>query len=306
MKFAAVHISAIIAAVLVPSVTKAYMYGSGPGGSNCRPPRSAFNKRGSFSSSQRANDYRQRQERIEQMFQNLQKEMNVSQQRSKRSTGQFDFMMVDPFSVDFQDVDKEAVKKWVSKAFDLASEFNQDFSKTPQEVQKNNEFLQKSREWVENMYTQPESNAGRTESSIQEENSDESDLDNNRAPFSSSTSETGDNGPDASKEPEVITPYSENRSDENTFRVVVDLPGVDRLGVDLTLENDFLIVEAERRNQEQEDSEVRIKYFKKFVLTQDEIEVDKIIANLSDGVLTVTAPKKIKEEKETMIKIPLY
>jgi HSP20 family molecular chaperone IbpA len=269
---------------------------------------------GTFSSSPRFNRYRQRQQRIDQAFRDLQTEMNDARRRRSRNktpNGQFDFMMMDPFSVDLQDVDKEAVKKWVEKAFDLASDFNQDFSRSSEERANNDELLRKSREWVENMYQTKQAE-------------DEVDLFNDIAastatsaadatPLSTveelvlekNTSDENSKTQLATKETEIITPYSENQSDGTTFRVTVDLPGVQRGDVDLTLEKDYMVVQAIRRPRDEQASDATRTYIKKFAVPKDEIEVDKIEASLNNGILMISAPKKKVEEKGTKIKIPL-
>lgn len=323
MKVEALSLAAVFAAT---STANAYMYSSGP--INCRPPSaSKYRNRDAFSSSPRSDRYRQRQQRVEEAFRDMQNEMNASrnrkQQRRRGSfpSGQFGFMMMDPFAVDFQEVDQEAVKKWVDKAFDLASEFNQDFSRSPQEREQNDEFLQKSREWLENsvMYKSNDD-----PSSVGEENAAASEKNDNavttsqmqdkiETPVSITDYEEAainldeeDSSASKAEEPEVVTPYSENRSDDEMFQVAVDLPGVDREDVDLTLEQDFLVVQAQRKPREEDVPRTVRNYVKKFAVFEEEIEVDQIEASLNNGVLTVTVPKKKTEEKaDTKIKIPL-
>ncbi|KAG7362300.1 heat shock protein, Hsp 20 family protein [Nitzschia inconspicua] len=308
-----------LAAVLAVTVTDAYMYNSVPG--NCRPPpSSSFRNSDTFSSSPRSDRYKQRQERIDQAFCDMQNEMNETvrrrrqqQQRGSNPTmGQFDFMMMDPFSVNYQDVDKKAVKKWVDKAFDLAAEFNQDFSRTSQEREKNDEILQKSREWVENMYQTNDETAEEGKISDADLTSPSSMEDKDDGTLSSEMKspvmniDSIDASSEQPEESEVLTPYSENRSDAEIFLVTVDLPGVQREDVDLTLERDFLVVQAQRRPREDYAAQTVRNYVKKFAVVEDEIPLDKIEASLINGVLTVSAPKKKPEEKkDTKIKIPL-
>ena len=298
MKFEAVPVATFLAAVSFPFETQAYnMYSTGPRRNNCRPPssfrRDSFSGSPRFSRGPRAG----RRDRVEEAFRQLENEMNGGPRRGRKS-GQFDFMMMDPTTLNFEEVDKEAVKKWVNKAFELASEFNQDFSRSDEERQTNDEFLQKSREWVENMYTPPTTtDEEAVDTSSQSTQADEETVD-------TATPKNQDpNEPEKQPEPEVVTPYSENRSDDDMFMVAVDLPGVERADVDLTLENDFLVVEAERRFEDEGDSSIPRKYVKKFAVFEDEIEVEEISAALENGVLTISAPKKKREE--TKIKIPL-
>mmetsp|Transcript_13852 Transcript_13852/g.24070 ORF Transcript_13852/g.24070 Transcript_13852/m.24070 type:complete len:286 (-) Transcript_13852:3060-3917(-) len=284
MKFSTIPLTALLASSgAFLATTEAYVYGTGgrPGWNSCRPPSS----QDTFASSPRAEVYRQRQERVNQAFRDLQREINASEQKNRN--GQFDWMVMGPSG----EVDKEAVKKWVDKAFDLASEFNQDFSKTPQERETNDEFLQKSREWIGRMYTSTDLDVEGIENGppSSANQKDEQDLPTQKA---------------QEKGTQTETPYSENRSDENIFQVVVDLPGVERGDVDLTLEKDYLVVEAERRANE--EGQQGRSYLKKIALIEDEIEVDQIEAKLTNGVLVVSAPKKKKaDDSETKRKIPL-
>ena len=299
MKLEAISMAAFLAAVSFPSESEAYnMYSTGPRRNNCRPP-SSFSSRDKFSGSPRFNrGYRAgRRDRVEEAFRQLENEMNGGPRRGRKS-GQFDFMMMDPTTLNFQEVDQEAVKKWVNKAFELAKEFNQDFSRTDEERQTNDEFLQKSREWVENMSTPPAT----TEEEAVDDAASSPEATETTVDTAASKNQDPDE-PEGPAEPEVITPYSENRSDDEMFMVAVDLPGVERSDVDLTLENDFLIVEAERRGGDEDESSIPRKYVKKFAVIEDDIEVEEISAALDNGVLTISAPKKKRED--TKIKIPL-
>jgi HSP20 family molecular chaperone IbpA len=245
MKF---HLIPVAAAAIVPALTltaDGYMYNSvGP---NCRPPN-----RDSFASSARSERFRQRQVRVNKAFEELQREMYNEAQRNnnKKKNGQFDWAVIGPGG-DFQQIDKEAVKKWVDKAFELASEFNQDFSSSPRERENNDEFLKISREFVDPMYNKVDS----------EEGVDKDKAPNATAPSASSDGDElnpigtikVDDQPITSdtptKEPDVETPYSENRSDGSMFQVAVDLPGVDRADVDISLEGDSLVIQAKKASK---------------------------------------------------------
>jgi HSP20 family protein len=293
MKFHFISI-AVAAAAIAPAfpLTDGYMYSVNP---NCRPP-----SRDTFSSSVRSERYRQRQARVDKAFNDLQRELyDEAQRNNDKKNGQFDWMVVGPTAAgDFRQVDKEAVKKWVDMAFDLVSELNQDFSTSPKEREMNNELLKKSREFVDRMYSKENSNEGGDTNKPSTPAEDES----NRIEKPKNDQEISlrDN---PNKEPDPETPYSENRSDESTFEVAVDLPGVDRADVDISLEEDYLVVQAERRANE--DGRISRKYLKKFSVIQEEIEVDEMKAALENGVLVISAPKKEKEEKETPRKISL-
>merc|ERR1712224_920681 len=96
--------------------------------------------------------------------------------------------------------------------------------------------------------------------------------------------------------PTVITvnPYAEYTGDHETFRGAVDLPGVQKDSIDVTVEDDsgLLVVEATRSVGNKER-----KYLKKIDFGFDEVDAEKMEASYDNGVLVVSAPKKKEEEK---------
>jgi HSP20 family protein len=85
---------------------------------------------------------------------------------------------------------------------------------------------------------------------------------------------------------------------ENAFVLTAEVPGIEQDEVDLQVKDHVLLLKG-RRNPCSESSES--KYYRlerpsgtferRFSLP-DELETDKIHANLSEGVLTVTLPKR--------------
>merc|ERR1712124_88115 len=195
-------------------------------------------------------------------------------------------------------VDKEAAKKWVDKAFDLASEFNGDFAPNSKERQANDEILRKSRKWAEQFMSSTADVLSETESS------------------SSSSKTDGD----FDWEPVTETPKMENASDEDTFRIAVDLPGVEKVDVDVTVEDEFLIVKGTRRRRrrllpgvddeepnEEGPAKVTREYSKKIAFVESEVDMDQMEATFENGVLVVSAPKKKEEPppEEPKRRIPI-
>merc|ERR1712124_175958 len=202
-------------------------------------------------------------------------------------------------------VDKEAAKKWVDKAFDLASEFNGDFAPNSKERQANDEILRKSRKWAEQFMSSTADVLSETETAETE--------------GEHSTNKNGDDeGFDW--EPVTETPKMENTSDEDTFRVALDLPGVEKVDVDVTVEDEFLIVKGTRRRRRRlfpgvDDEEpkeegpamVTRKYSKKIAFVESEADMDQMEATFENGVLVVSAPKKKEEPppEEPKRRIPI-
>mmetsp|Transcript_54296 Transcript_54296/g.131734 ORF Transcript_54296/g.131734 Transcript_54296/m.131734 type:complete len:350 (+) Transcript_54296:444-1493(+) len=314
--------------------------------SNMYGGRNRCNPSSNFANSKRAERYQQRQRRVDDAFRELQNEMNESFNngpRRRRRGDRFDrsspssrtspfsgpqmFMMDVPPGAFYQEVDKDQMKKWIGKAFNLASEWNDDFAPSDLDKEANMEFLEKSKEWVDRLYdAQEEVSQERTtvkdpassqkkkeEFSNPETTNEWYDMAKNpNSPVGKKknadpeTSEGADESSPASTKPE--TPYSENRSDDTMFQVAVDLPGVEREDIDISFKGDFLTIEAERRptltddEGEEESRQQRVgqgrKFMKRFVLIEDEVEIDQIDASLKNGILMVSAPKKAKVEEE--------
>lgn len=185
-----------------------------------------------------------------------------------------------------QNVDKETAKKWLETAFDLAFEFNDDFATTPGEKDATEEILRQSREWVNlNLYNQgKEDEAKATKNHVDEKSSSDS---KNLQVVDEVVSER---------------PDSEDKSNDDTFRVSIDLPGVDREDVDITVDGAFLLIRG-KRDPESDGLKPRRVYKKKVSLPENEVDMDKLEANLKNGVLIISAPKK--KPINTKRKIPV-
>jgi len=188
---------------------------------------------------------------------------------------------------------REAARKWVEKSFDLASELNSDFAYSPKKRDANEKILRKYRKWAEVMY----SDYGDEADEAKAEGANTETVDD--LPSNKKDEEDNDGGND-DKEPLTVTPYAENASDDETFRVAVDLPGVERDDVDVSAQDDFLVVEAKRQRGGKE-----IKYSKKIACAESEVYVERMEATYDNGVLVISAPKKKDEAIETKRRIPI-
>jgi HSP20 family protein len=78
----------------------------------------------------------------------------------------------------------------------------------------------------------------------------------------------------------------------------LELPGLDAKNVDVSVEDDHLIVEGRRQrngqyaDEEQYYTERAYGGFHRIVHLPTSVDPDKVIADLKDGILTVTLPKK--------------
>ena len=95
---------------------------------------------------------------------------------------------------------------------------------------------------------------------------------------------------------------------EDHYDVVVDLPGVSKENVEISLENGYLSIKAEQKNETNDESENYIhreRYYqsacRSFYVGEGVLESD-IVAKLENGVLTVSIPKETRkvEAKKTI------
>ena len=92
------------------------------------------------------------------------------------------------------------------------------------------------------------------------------------------------------------------------FTVEIDLPGVDKKDINVSVEDDYLVVTAERRMKKEvkEDDYYLIesdfgKFYRTFYLG-DDIDRDSIDAQYKDGRLTITF-EKVENKKRRDISV---
>lgn len=80
---------------------------------------------------------------------------------------------------------------------------------------------------------------------------------------------------------------------EKAYSILIDVPGVkkDDMQMQLTDKNETLLLTGVRKFHGAETELEEAKFEKRFHLGSD-VDVEKITADLSDGVLKITAPKK--------------
>ena len=95
---------------------------------------------------------------------------------------------------------------------------------------------------------------------------------------------------------------------KDTFTVEIDLPGVDKKDINVSVENDYLVVTAERKMKKkiQEKDYYLVeskfgKFYRTFYLS-DDIDRDSIDANYKDGRLTITF-EKVENKKRRDISV---
>ena len=92
------------------------------------------------------------------------------------------------------------------------------------------------------------------------------------------------------------------------YHIEMDIPGFDKKDISIETDNGYLTITAERKNEEKEEDKNYIrrernygKYQRSFYL--GDLESDKIKAELKDGMLKVTVPKKEVVETKKVIEI---
>jgi HSP20 family protein len=97
----------------------------------------------------------------------------------------------------------------------------------------------------------------------------------------------------------VFMPTTDIFETDEALTVVMEMPGVDKANIDIGVENDVLTVDGridfskyEKLQLQPVYTEYNIGHYRRsFTLSSTRINQDKIQAQMSDGVLTLTLPK---------------
>jgi HSP20 family protein len=98
---------------------------------------------------------------------------------------------------------------------------------------------------------------------------------------------------------DILTPLADVRETDEAIIVTMDLPGVDKNEVDITIRGDELFVAAEKKTE----SEVKEKNyhrrersyrrFERSVRLPASVKMEEAKARLAEGVLEITLPKEV-------------
>lgn len=111
----------------------------------------------------------------------------------------------------------------------------------------------------------------------------------------------------------IAAPMVDLSEDEKAYRVTAELPGIQEKDLAVTVAGDTLVIRGEKRQEhEQKDknyhySERSYGSFRRAFVLPDGVDREKISADLSKGVLTVTLPKTAeaaKPAKKIEVKTP--
>lgn len=101
------------------------------------------------------------------------------------------------------------------------------------------------------------------------------------------------------------SPRYEITDDEEQFQVAVDVPGVKAEDLDINVEEGGHILSISGHRESTGDNYKFTSKFSQSFSLDPAVEVEKITANLDDGVLVVSAPKDVKQIEEAVRKIPI-
>ena len=102
---------------------------------------------------------------------------------------------------------------------------------------------------------------------------------------------------------EWVAPASEASSGADAYRITMELPGVAEKDIHLTVENGVVAVKGEKKTEREEKgdtwyfSERQYGAFQRSFRVPADADETKVSADLKDGVLTITVPRKAPADK---------
>jgi len=100
-------------------------------------------------------------------------------------------------------------------------------------------------------------------------------------------------------------PAIDMSEDEKAYKISAELPGLDAKDVDVSVSGDMLVLKGEKR-QEKEEKDKNYHYsersygsFQRAFQLPASVNRDKLAADFSRGVLTITLPKTAEAQKPT-------
>ena len=92
-------------------------------------------------------------------------------------------------------------------------------------------------------------------------------------------------------------PHMDVSESDDAYAVAVELPGLEKKDIDLSITDDLLVIQGEKRAEAEEDDEERHRVerlygrFQRAVRLPTPVEANRIEASFKDGVLRVRLPK---------------
>jgi HSP20 family protein len=94
--------------------------------------------------------------------------------------------------------------------------------------------------------------------------------------------------------------------EDDKIRIIADLPGFRKEDIELTIENGYLVIKAERKEEKEEKGKGYLRQERKYggvyrrISLPAEVKVDEIKASYNNGILEVTLPKAETAKKKTI------
>lgn len=102
----------------------------------------------------------------------------------------------------------------------------------------------------------------------------------------------------------IATPAVDVTEDDKAYRITAELPGMTEKDIDITISGDMLVLKGEKKQEREEKeknrylSERSYGMFQRAFQLPDGVDRDKIAAEFSNGVLTLTLPKSAEAQKQ--------
>jgi HSP20 family protein len=101
----------------------------------------------------------------------------------------------------------------------------------------------------------------------------------------------------------LSAPAIDVTEDEKTYKITAEVPGLDQKNLDVSVSGDMLTLKGEKHHEKEEKdknhylSERAYGSFQRSFAFPESVNRDKITADLSKGVLTITLPKTAEAQK---------
>jgi len=100
-------------------------------------------------------------------------------------------------------------------------------------------------------------------------------------------------------------PAIDMSEDDKAYKISAELPGIDAKDVDISVSGDTLVLRGEKRQEKEEKdknyhfSERAYGSFQRAFELPASVDCDRVAADFSQGVLTITLPKRAEAQKPT-------
>ncbi len=108
----------------------------------------------------------------------------------------------------------------------------------------------------------------------------------------------------ASPELSFTVPAVDVTEDDKAYKIAAEMPGVEEKDIEVNVNEDTLVLKGEKRQEKEEKgkntyvSERSYGSFQRTFALPEGVDRDKIAADFSKGVLTVTLPKTPESQKQ--------